>query len=212
MRLHSIALDVGHGPRGSSYDVGARHAVVDEEGRTEDVYERWLTPHFAQGLEDGARELGVDVYRVPQHPAYSHRHSAASAWAQKVDGLVIFIQSHLNAGAYTARYGLVGWDRRSDLGESVARHWTARAGASAEELGVSKVLGLAFYDDRAEPRPWKVNGWYCIRGVGDPGTPANLCGLLWEPAFLHQVATMGVDGWRTLGRLWAAHLPVDVEF
>lgn len=81
----------------------------------------------------------------------------------------VFIQFHANMTGVD--YALVMHDQRSRKGAELASRFAPFA----------RIVPV--YDDRKDAsKPWLYRAYGCISGVGDPGTPSNLCALLFEPS------------------------------
>jgi len=205
MRVAGVIVDVQHGVKSptAAHDPGASVRLGDGSR----VYERDLTPWLAQGVEDVCRQEGVPFHRVAvDGRSYGQRAADGARWVAelKADGPVAYLALHLNAGSDTARYGAVGFDRRSRWGRAHVNGWALSV--DAQEVGVSGIRAWELYRDPA--RHWITNGHYTIRHVYDHD---GMFGVLCEWNFLAQVQPLGVAGVRRLGGQWARPL-LTVDF
>jgi hypothetical protein len=165
-----VIFDVQHtgrpsrpGDMGAAYDLDG-DGVRNEEGEREvDMTRAYVAAAVAVLACSG---VPADVLDSGE---YGERHRRADNIARGVNGPVVYVACHVNAGG--GRYGLVLRDARSSGGEALAR-------TLAVELRRLPELG----DTRASTLSANDRGWACIDGIWQG--PANLCGVLLEPFFL----------------------------
>lgn len=167
-----LILDIGHAgkPSPRHYDRGAIHGQRVEAD---------LAEGYVNAAAELARQQGVHV-SVLRPPAagwdYARRHREAIAVAKGTPGIRwLYAQAHLNSAERDARYGLVGYDPRSEGGK-------AAAGALATALE-KHLKPLAIDRARAEAAE---GDWSRMLGTieGIWAGPDNLSGVCFEPAFI----------------------------
>lgn len=137
--------------------------------------------------------LMVEVYD-PEISTYEAIHYLARQRAKAAGVPALYIAGHVNAGG--GDYGLVGCDARSARGYEAAQVVARHLRAACPEVSRVQVAPLT-PGCAISPR-----GFDCIDGVGAPGSPSCLSGLLLEPGFIDQprhAALWTEDGLRRLG-------------
>ena len=157
-----IIFDRQHKGRTGKYanDLGSTYGTLVETN---------LTEAYIAAAKARAEAAGV-ACEVLTTGEYSTRQATARTRAETVQGRVLYIACHINAGKGT--YALVEYDDRSGNGKKAAT-----AMAAAMDAGLSQVTS-----GRAEGLSSGDRGFVCLSGIYSG--PANLSGILVEPGFI----------------------------
>jgi hypothetical protein len=210
-----VVLDIQHAGNparptdmGASYDLDG-DGVRGENGEREVDMVRGYVP----AATDYLRALGHRV-TILESGTYAARHATAIRIARADPAVpVLYAACHTNAGG--GAYGLLRPDYRSRrglsaagaIGFALAEHLPELSTVRIEPLYPNAATAAAVGKDvsTAQKVAWWTRGWSCIDGIYSG--PANLCGLLVEPAFLDSAAHRGLwtpDGLTRIGEAIAS--------
>jgi hypothetical protein len=151
-----------------------------------------LTEAYIAAAKARVEAAGVscEVLTTGEYPS---RQAAAGSRAKSVDGRVLYIACHVNAGRGT--YALVEYDDRSANGKKAAAAMAAAFDAGLVEVTSGRTVSLSSGD----------RGFACVSGIY--AGPANVCAVLVEPGFID--ASKHASLWTATGLVRVGNVIAD---